>query len=259
MSGPAMGGAAAGTRVWITGAGSGIGRALALRLARDGAAVAVSARSADALDALAAEAPGRIHPFPLDVTDADAVGRCVAAIEERLGPLDQVVLNAGTHIPMGLEDFSTATARALMEVNYMGVVHGLDAVLPRLRARGGGGVAVVASVAGYGGLPTAAAYGPTKAALINLCESLKLDCDRAGIRLRLICPGFVATPLTARNPFPMPDLIGAEEAADRIVAGLAGGGFEIAFPPRFARIMKTLRLLPYGVYFPLIRRITGAG
>ncbi len=245
--------------VWITGAGSGIGRALALRLARDGATVAASARSVESLAELAALAPGRIHAFPLDVTDAGAVAACVAAIEERHGPLDQVVLNAGTHIPMSLDDYAAATARTLMEVNYMGVVNGLDAVLRRLRARGRGVVAVVASVAGYSGLPTAAAYGPTKAALINLCESLKLDCDRAGIRLHLISPGFVATPLTARNPFPMPDLIGAEEAADRIVAGLGGSAFEIIFPKRFARIMKALRLLPYGVYFPLVRKITGAG
>ncbi len=244
--------------VWITGAGSGIGRALALRLAGDGASVAVSARSADALAALAAAMPGRIHAFPMDVSDPAAVEAGVAAIERDLGPIDLAVLNAGTHRPMSLEDFSIETARALMEVNYMGVVHGLAALLPRLRQRGAGQVAVVASVAGYRGLPTAAAYGPTKAALINLCKSLKLDCDRAGIRLNLICPGFVATPLTARNGFPMPGLIDAEEAADRIVAGLAGDDFEISFPKGFTWKVKMARCLPYRLYFALVRKVTGA-
>lgn len=258
MSGLSGNGPSASGRIaWITGAGSGIGRALALRLARDGASVAVSARSAERLAAVAAENPGRIHAFPLDVTDPDAVAAGVGAIEERLGPIDLAVLNAGTHTPMSLEDFSAGTARALFEVNYMGVVHGLDALLPRLRRRGAGQVAVVASVAGYRGLPTAAAYGPTKAALINLCESLKPDCDRAGIRLTLICPGFVATPLTARNDFPMPDLIDADQAAELIVAGLAGDAFEIAFPKRFTRKVKIARCLPYGLYFPLVRKVTG--
>ncbi|WP_029010397.1 SDR family NAD(P)-dependent oxidoreductase [Azospirillum halopraeferens] len=248
---------------WITGASSGIGRALALRLARDGRTVAASARSAGALSALAAEAgaeaeaEGRIVPFPLDVTDAGAVAAAADVIERRLGPVGLAVLNAGTHTPMGLDDFSAATARALMEVNYFGVVHALDALLPRLAARGGGRVAVVASVAGYRGLPTAAAYGPTKAALINLCEALKPECDRAGIRLHLINPGFVDTPLTARNPFPMPDIIPAAAAADRIADGLAGDRFEIAFPPRFARTLKLARCLPYRAYFALVRRVTG--
>nr|WP_204367292.1 SDR family NAD(P)-dependent oxidoreductase [Methylobacterium sp. B34] len=174
---------------WITGASSGIGRALAIHLANAGARVALSARSAEALTATVQAVPDRMRPFPLDVTDRDATAAAVETIERGFGPIGRAVLNAGTHIPMSLEDFSADTARRLIEVNYMGVVHGLEALLPRMRARGRGQVAVVASVAGYRGLPTAAAYGPTKAALINLCESLKPDCDRAGIRLQLVCPG----------------------------------------------------------------------
>lgn len=246
---------------WITGAGSGIGRALALRLAAEGTGVAATARTAGALEELAAQAaglPGKILPFPADVTDPEAMERTVAAVEDSLGPIGLAVLNAGTHIPMGLEDFSSASARSLMEVNYMGVVHGLEALLPRMRGRRSGHLAVVSSVAGYRGLPTAAAYGPTKAALINLCESLKLDCDRVGIRLQLVNPGFVATPLTAKNPFPMPDLIGTEEAAGFILRGLRSQRFEISFPRRFAHAMKALRLLPDRLYFPLIRKVTGA-
>lgn len=243
--------------VWITGASSGLGRALAARMAAEGWIVAASARSLDALQSLADESGGRIAPFPLDVTDSAAVAAVVAAIEDRLGPVAVAVLNAGTHVPMGLDDFSAATARDLMTVNYMGVVHGLEAILPRFKARGGGRVAVSASVAGYRGLPTAAAYGPSKAALINLCESLYLECRRAGIVLQAINPGFVDTPLTARNPFPMPDMIGAAQAADYIYRGLHDDCFEIAFPPRFIAALKLARMLPYRLYFALTRKITG--
>ncbi|MBY6261889.1 SDR family NAD(P)-dependent oxidoreductase [Azospirillum sp. 412522] len=243
---------------WITGAGSGIGRALAIHLAKAGARVALSARGVDDLTAAIRQVPDRMHMVPLDVTDRSATAATVAAIESGLGPIDRAVLNAGTHIPMSLEDFSADSARRLMEVNYMGVVHGLEALLPRMRARGHGRVAVVASVAGYRGLPTAAAYGPTKAALINLCESLKPDCDRAGIRLQLVCPGFVDTPLTARNPFPMPDLMPVEDAARELADGLDSDRFEITFPRRFTRKLKLARCLPYRLYFPLLRKATGA-
>lgn len=256
MTGAAMAGA---TRTaWITGAGSGIGRALALRLAGDGWRVAVSARTAADLLQLAAEASemaGTIVPFPLDVRDEAAIRAAVAEMAERFGAIDRVVLNAGTHIPMGLADFASGPARTLMEVNYMGVVNGLAAVLPYLTRQGWGQVAVVSSVAGYGGLPTAAAYGPTKAALINLCESLRPECERAGIDLRLICPGFVDTPLTRRNDFPMPALVGAEDAAAAIVRGLDGRRFETAFPWGFTRFLKLLRLLPYRLYFALSGRL----
>jgi len=243
---------------WITGASSGIGRTLALRLAAEGRAVAVSARDAAALQELAAapEAHGRLRPFPLDVTDAAAVEAGVAAIEAALGPLDLVVLNAGTHQPMGAADFDAATARRLMEVNYMGVVHGLAAVLPRLRARGAGQVAVVASLAGYRGLPSAAAYGPTKAALINLCEALRPELERDGVRLQLVNPGFVKTPLTDRNAFPMPFLMPLEKAVEAFRRGLAGRRFEIVFPRRFAALLRLGRCLPYALYFALTRRMT---
>lgn len=243
---------------WITGASSGIGRALALRLADEGWRVAVSARDAEALAALsgAPESAGRLHPFPLDVTDAAAVEAGVAAIEAALGPLELIVLNAGTHQPMGAADFDAATARQLMEVNYMGVVHGLAAVLPRLRARRSGRVAVVASLAGYRGLPGAAAYGPTKAALINLCESLRPELDRDGVLLQLVNPGFVKTPLTDRNDFPMPFLMPLEKAAEAFRRGLAGRRFEIVFPRRFAALLRLGRCLPYALYFALTRRMT---
>lgn len=239
--------------VWITGASAGIGRALALRFARAGFRVAASARRADELAALAAEGEGRIEPAPLDVTDAAAT----AAVVARLQPIALAVLNAGTHDPMGAADFSTERLRRLFEINLFGVANALEAALPDMRRRRAGKVAIVASVAGYRGLPTAVAYGATKAALVNMAESLKLELEGSGVRVALVCPGFVDTPLTRKNPFPMPFLMSAEAAADRMFHGLLGDAFEITFPRRFTWGMKALRLLPYALYFPLVRRATG--
>ena len=131
----------------------------------------------------------------------------------------------------------------------------LAAVLPRFIGKQAGHVAVVSSVAGYRGLPTSAAYGASKAALINMCEALKPELDRYGVKLSLICPGFVRTPLTDRNAFPMPFLMEAEEAAERIVNGLLRGKFEITFPRRFTWWLKLGRCLPYAWYFLLTRRM----
>ena len=245
------------TVAWVTGASSGIGEALARRLARDGARVAVSARGVAALETLAAAAPGSLMPVPLDVVDPAACAAAVARIEAELGAIDLAVLNAGTHKPMSAADFSAATLRRLMEINLFGVAHCLEPVLARMAARRRGHIALVASVAGYGGLPTAVAYGPTKAALINMAESLRLDCERLGIKLQLVDPGFVKTPLTDRNDFPMPFLMPVEEAVDAFVAGLASDRFEIVFPRRFALLLKLLNMLPYGAYFAAVRRMTG--
>jgi NAD(P)-dependent dehydrogenase (short-subunit alcohol dehydrogenase family) len=245
------------TVAWVTGASSGIGAALAGRLARDGHKVAISARNADALAALAAGGSGALTPVPLDVVDPAACAAAVARIEAELGTIDLAVLNAGTHQPMSAEDFSAATLRRLVDINLFGVAHCLEPLLARMTRRRAGHIAIVASVAGYGGLPTAAAYGPTKAALINMAESLRLDCARLGIKLQLVDPGFVRTPLTDRNDFPMPFLMPVDEAVEALVAGLAGDRFEIVFPRRFALLLKLLNMLPYGAYFALVRRMTG--
>lgn len=244
--------------VWCTGAGKGMGRSLALALAARGWVVAASARTAADLESLSQEAKaagGVIQAFPLDVTDEAAVRRCADAVEAALGPIDLAIFNAGTHTPMGALDFDVGTVRRLVETNVFGSVHGLAAVLPRFIARRGGHVAVVASVAGYRGLPTAAAYGATKAALINMCEALKPELDRHGVRISVINPGFVRTPLTDRNDFPMPFLMEPDAAAARIVSGLKSGRFEITFPRRFTWAMKLLRCLPYALFFPLTRRM----
>ncbi len=245
------------TVTWVTGASSGIGAALALRLARDGRIVAVSARNAEALAGVARTATTGMHVFPLDVTDAAACARVVDAIEAAHGAIDLAILNAGTHQSMSADDFTVDAACRLVEINLMGAVNCLAPLLERMRARRRGHIAVVASVAGYGGLPTAAAYGATKAALINMTEALKPDCDRLGIKLQLVNPGFVKTPLTDKNDFPMPFLLPVEKAVDAFVAGLAGERFEIVFPRRFALLLKLLNALPYGAYFALVRRMTG--
>jgi NADP-dependent 3-hydroxy acid dehydrogenase YdfG len=251
MSGPA--------RVLITGASSGIGRAVALRYARDGAVVAASARSQAALEKLAAEpaAAGRIKPYPVDVTDRASMVEQVARIEQEIGLIDLAILNAGTHRPVDAAQFDPAVFDTLIAVNLTGTVNGLNAVMPRMIARRGGHIAIVASVAGYAGLPTAAAYGATKAALINMAEALKFDLDRLGVRLSLVNPGFVRTPLTDQNPFRMPALMAVDDAADALVRGLAGPGFEVTFPRRFTYALKLIRLLPYRLYFPLLARSTG--
>jgi NADP-dependent 3-hydroxy acid dehydrogenase YdfG len=248
--------------VWITGASSGIGAALARRLAGDGAVVAASARRAEELEGLArrvAAETGRIAAYPVDVTDRGAVALTWARIEEELGPIEVAVLAAGTHHPVTAEDFDASDFARLVEVNLLGTANALDPVMAAMIARRRGRIAIVSSVAGYRGLPTSAYYGATKAALINLAESLEFDLDRFGVRIQLIDPGFVETPLTDKNEFTMPFRISAEAAAERIVAGLAGGAFEITFPRRFTWWLKLLRCLPYGLYFPIVARVTGAG
>lgn len=246
--------------VWITGAGSGLGRALALRYLAAGANVAGTARRVDTLTDVALAGvgkPGHFHVHPGDLTLAGQAEALVAAIERSSGPIRLAVLNAGTHRPSPAAQFSAATVSDLLEANVMTVAHCLEALLPRMLARGQGQIAVNASLAGYRGLPKAAAYGASKAALINMTESLRLELEPAGIRMRLVNPGFVRTPLTDQNDFPMPFLMDVEQAAERLYQALEHGtAFEIVFPRRFAYILKFLRLLPYALYFPLVGRAT---
>lgn len=239
---------------WITGGGTGIGRALALRLAANGWTVAISGRRGAVLDEVVALAErGAVHAFPLDVTDLEANHATVVAIETTLGPIDLAVLNAGLFAPFRAKEFSSEPFETTNRVNFMGVVYGIDAVLPTMRERGRGHLALMASVAGYRGLPLGAPYGATKAALINLAESLRFDFERMGLKVSVINPGFVETPLTEPNRFPMPFLMGVDEAARRIEKGLTAGRFEIAFPRRFVLLLKLFRILPYRLYFPVMR------
>ncbi len=244
---------------WVTGAGKGLGRSVVKSLLARGWTIAVSARNERDLLTLAEEAAGgAIISFPLDVTSEQAVVETAAAIEERIGPLDLVILNAGTHQPLNAREFAVEPFRTLVETNIMGVVHGLAAVLPRMIARRAGHIVVVSSVAGYRGLPTASAYGATKAALTNMCEALKPQLDREGVRITVVSPGFIRTPLTDKNPFKMPFLMEPDAAAERLVRGLDSGRFEITFPRRLTWLLKVLRCLPYALYFPLVRNLDEA-
>ncbi|WP_079436140.1 SDR family oxidoreductase [Zoogloea sp. LCSB751] len=242
-----------GRRVWLVGASSGIGAAMAKELARRGARLALSARSADTLRALDIDAAVLL---PCDATDAASLARAHGALLAAWGGIDLVVYLAGDYVPMRAADFDLARAEQVVAVNFNGAMRLTSSVLPTLQA--GGGIAFVASVAGYRGLPKALCYGPGKAALIHFAECLHLDLAPRGIGVWLINPGFVQTRLTARNDFTMPALLTAEQAAVEAVDGFRTGNFEIHFPKRFTRVLKLLSLLPYRWYFPLIRRLTGA-
>jgi len=244
--------------IWITGASSGLGRELARQYAEAGHRVCVSARGSDALEQLAAECremPGEIHPFPLDITEVEQLTRCFHQLLESVGMPDLCVLNAGTHTENPAIAFDRNIYRRLMDINYMGVVNCLQEIIPAYLRQQRGQIAVVSSVAGYRGLPNASAYGASKAALINMCESLQPELAAANIQLQLVNPGFVRTPLTDLNEFPMPFLMEVEDAARAMIKGLAGNNFEITFPRRFTWILKVLQKLPYLIYLRLTKKL----
>ena len=253
----------AGRTVWLVGASTGIGRATAARLHGLGAKVIVSARSRDALDSFVAEHP-RSDAIALDATDRDAMHDAAKHIISVHGRIDLAMSCAGTYAAMRATGFDLDVALRHMRVNYDGALVMLDAVLPHLlqqaKAAGTaspGHISLVSSVAGFRGLPQSMAYGPTKAALINLAETLYLDLQPQGIGVSIINPGFVETPLTAQNAFKMPALITPDEAAREILRGWKHGEFEIHFPKRFTGWLKAMRHLPYSAYFAAVRRSTG--
>jgi len=245
-----------GRRVWIVGASSGIGAAIAEILIGRGARVALSARKREPLDALAAR-DGRTVVLPLDVTDAAQVSSAHATLVGHWGGIDDVLLVAGSYQAMRAWELDAGVIKTLFDVNVQGVVHVAAAVMPEFLRRGEGRIAIVASVAGYRGLPKALAYGPTKAALINLAEGLYFDLAPKGIAVHVVNPGFVRTPLTDGNDFTMPALIEPSEAAEHTLRGIERGHFEIHYPKRFTGWLKLFRLLPYRWYFPIAHRFTG--
>ena len=250
-----------GRHVWLVGASTGIGRATASHLHRLGARVTVSARSQAGLDHFVTEHPGA-QGLTLDATDAAALQQAADALRQRHGRLDLVMYCAGHYQAMQAQTFDLADAVKHQQINYVGALNLLAATLPALIQQAAAGqpahLSLVASVAGYRGLPHALAYGPTKAALINLAEVLYLDLSTHGVGVSLINPGFVETPLTAQNQFHMPALISPDAAAQAILHGWAAGEFEIHFPKRFTRLLKALRALPDGLYFSAMRRAVRA-
>lgn len=244
-----------GRRAWLVGASTGIGQATAHALHSRGAQVIVSARPSEALRRFAEAHPGaQVHA--VDATQVDSVSAAARAVFAG-GPVDLIVYCAGYYRAQRATAFDLAEMRHHLDVNYIGALNLLDAVLPRLLAQGHGHLSLVSSVAGFRGLPKGLAYGPTKAALTHLAENLYADLHPRGLGVSVVHPGFVATPLTAANDFSMPALITPAQAAEALLAGWARGRFEIDFPRRFTVAMKLLRRLPYRLYFPLVKKVTG--
>ena len=236
--------------VWITGGGSGIGKALALSFATDGWDVVISGRNHKRLQEVCNLSP-QIRAVDCDITnEAD-----VLSAQPEIGAIDMAVLNAGDYRPGPTHACSPNDHRKMFEVNYFGTLNCIQAVLPEMRKHGGK-LAIVGSLAGYIGLPNASAYGPSKAALISLCESLCAELQDSLATIRLINPGFVKSTLTDKNDFEMQYLLTAEQAAIEIRRGLEGDSFEIAFPGPFVRRMKLLQMIPYRLYFYLARKMT---
>lgn len=243
-------------RVWIIGASHGIGRAFAELCSARGARVIISARSTDTLDAMVEADPSMV-PLPLDTTSAEQVEARVGELAARDLLPDLTLYGAGTYQPVESLDVDAEVFAHHMEVNYLGAVRVLEHLLPHLAERGSGHIGLVASLTGYFGLPKAAAYGPTKAAVISMCESLKPAAERRGLTVSVVNPGFVETRMTSNNQFKMPYLMSPEDAAQAMYDGLADKRFEVAFPAPFVRRMKLLHFLPYGLIFRFMRRIAG--
>ncbi|MZR32234.1 SDR family NAD(P)-dependent oxidoreductase [Sneathiella litorea] len=242
--------------VWIVGGSSGIGREVARQYAEKGTEVVVSARGEEKLAETVALKPDLIKSLPLDITDETSVRLATYKLYANGNGPRTVILNAGTYEPMSFDHFSGDKAMQVMNVNYFGVVRVIERILPYFIEDQVGKIVIVASVAGYQGLPLALAYGPSKAALINLSEALRVELTGSGVTVQLVNPGFVKTPLTAGNKFPMPFLMEVEAAAERMIRGIDSNAFEVTFPRRFAYILKFVRMLPYWISLPLIRKGT---
>jgi len=240
---------------WITGASSGIGRGVALELARRGFEVYASARRADELQALAQESKGlkgSITPMPLDVTDRDATVKTYAAIEAKR-PIALAFLNAGSWFDDPPGDFGGAAFRKTFELNVLGVANGLNPVMKAMRARKQGQIAICGSIAGYGGLPNNGPYGPSKAAVISMTVGAKFLADPDNVNIQIVNPGYVRTPLTGGRDNPKPFMIECDVACRRICDGFERGGFEITFPRRLSWFLKFMNHLPYPAYFGLLK------
>ncbi len=245
----------AGQRVWVIGATSGIGEACAKALITAGAKVAVSGRRLDRLTALCSLGQAdQCLALPLDVTAVQQIDQAYQDIVRHWHGLDLLLFVSGIYIPLRADNFTFELAEQTINANVLGPMHAVAVVLPEMLQQHAGHIAIVGSVAGYSGLPKALAYGPSKAAMINFCEALFYDLQPRGLSVHMISPGFVATPATAQNDFVMPALISPEQAAHEILAGIQQGQFDIHFPKRFSGFLKFLRLLPYPIYFWILRR-----
>ena len=244
-----------GKRVWVIGASSGIGEACAQALLLKGAKVALSSRRAERLNQIALNSEiGQTLVVPLDVTDDAQLQAGYKTILSAWGGIDLLLFVSGMYVPLRADNFDIKIAEKTIDSNLLGPMRAVALVVPEMLKAHSGHIAIVGSVAGYSGLPKALAYGPSKAAIINFCENLYYDLLPTGVCVHMISPGFVATEATAQNDFEMPALISAETAANEILIGIQNGEFDIHFPKRFSRFLKFLRIMPYPVYFWIVRR-----
>ena len=242
-------------RVWVIGASSGIGEACAQALLSMGAKIALSSRRVERLNQIAANGKfDQTLVLPLDVTNEAQLQNAYHSILKIWGGIDLLLFVSGIYTPLRADQFDIKIAEKTIDANLLGPMRTVALVLPEMLKAKSGHIAVVGSVAGYSGLPKALAYGPSKAAIINFCENLYYDLLPTGVSVHMISPGFVATEATAQNDFEMPALISAEEAAQEILSGIQKGEFDIHFPKRFSRFLKFLRILPYPIYFWILRR-----
>jgi len=242
--------------IWITGASSGIGKSLALKFAKEGWQVAASARREDLLNQLT-ESNQNIVSFPLDVTNGEKCKEVFEKIKNRFENIDICFLSTGTWDPKKEKDIDIDQMKIVMEVNFFGTLNCIKAVETYFKENKNGHISIVSSIAGYRGLPNSTGYGASKAALNNLAESLYFDFGRHNVRVSLISPGFIKTPMTDKNEFKMPFLKTPEFAADKIYNGLiSGSSFEIDFPKELTLILKFLKILPDKIYFRLIKMLT---
>ena len=238
--------------IWITGASSGIGKALAIKFAENNWIVAASARRENLLDELKL-INENIHSFPLDVNEIDKCKLTSKKIIERFGNIDICVFGTGMHDPKSEKKFNLEKIREIMEVNYFGTMNSINSVYEYFSEKQNGQISIISSVAGYRGLPAAGAYCASKAALTSFAESLYFDMQMKNVHVSLISPGFIKTPMTDQNDFPMPMIKSPEFAAEQIYIGLTKKtGFEIHFPKAFTFFLKFLRILPNSIYFKLI-------
>jgi len=240
--------------IWITGASSGIGKALAIKFSTEGWHVAASARRENLLQDLN-KTNSNIHSFPLDVIDEPRTKKVFQDILVKFQSIDICVFCTGIHDPDAEKKLSTEKIREIMETNFFGSLNCIMAVNSYFRERKNGHISLVSSVAAYRGLPAASGYCASKSALTSLAESLYFDFKRYGVRVSVISPGFVKTPMTEKNKFPMPMIKSPEFAAEKIFNGLTKKNtFEIHFPIAFTIMMKLLKIMPNWLYFFIVGR-----
>ena len=241
-------------KIWITGASSGIGKAVAEKFAQEGWKVAISARRKEILDKISDNQ--NIFSFPLDVTDEKNCKSTFEEINQKLNGLDICFFCSGTYDPKKEKEINIEQNKFVMNVNYFGTLNCIKTVEKYFKNKKRGHISIVSSIAGYRGLPNSSGYGPSKAALNNFAESIYFDFKKYNVRVSVISPGFIKTPLTDKNDFPMPFLRSVEFAAEKIYGGLIkSNSFEIHFPKQLTLILKFLRILPYKIYLFLIYKL----